>query len=52
MLDNGEDSRKKYGNILFHLGAIIVKWAKNHVKQLKNYQCCQKYFFNATLMSC
>ncbi len=33
------------------LGVIIIKWAKNHVKRLKNYQFCQTYLCNATIMS-
>jgi hypothetical protein len=34
------------------MGVIIVKRAKNHGKQLKNYQFFQTYVCNAILMSC
>jgi hypothetical protein len=36
---------------IMYLGGI-VKWVKNHVGLLKNYQLFQTYLCNATLMSC
>jgi hypothetical protein len=38
--------------MLFHMGAIIVKRAKNHVKRPKNCQNFQTHLCNVTLMSC
>jgi hypothetical protein len=38
--------------MLFHMGAITIKQAKNHVGQKKNYQKNLTYLCNVTLMSC